>query len=103
MHQDIEKEDHSFSQMSDIILKKRSRLTDDEKKSVALSPDAVVERVVDVVQQTTAKLNAEFDMIVEPCAGDGRLGRAIEKATKKTLLLFDVYPQNNYVQNLDVL
>ena len=88
---------------------KRLRLTEDEKKSVAYSPEAVVSCVRQIAQETLAKLNMSVDMVVEPCAGDGRLGRAVfnvvnvSRAKKEGLLLFDVCPAEKKVKKFNVL
>jgi hypothetical protein len=82
---------------------KRPRLSEADKKSVALSPDEVVRCVVDVVVETTSNLGLQFDMIVEPCAGDGRLGFAVKEAAKKEAVLFDVFPRHRAVQKFDLL
>ena len=88
---------------------KRPRLTDDEKKSVAYSPEAVVSCVRRIAQGILANTTLSVDLVVEPCAGDGRLGRAVcevmnvPRAKKVGLLLFDVCPAGKEVKKLNVL
>jgi hypothetical protein len=94
---------------------KRGRLIADDKKSVALSPEAVVACVKKLVRQTIIQIpEYRCDIVLEPCAGDGRLGRAVLHALQESnivggagkrqeCILFDIRPQAKDVKKLDVL
>lgn len=73
-----------------------SALTVSEKENAALPPTCVVTRLAQMVLSTVAE-NVTIDVLLEPCAGDGRLGRAIAEQllpsiTSLTSIQFDKHP-----------
>jgi len=80
-----------------------------EARNIAFSPPDVVSTLTKNVCSVITKWDLSIKAIIEPCAGDGRLAKAVEtevrrrSQSKAELLMFDLSPASDKVITGDVL